>query len=780
MANISSINGLLIDAATASLATTASYALTVAGGGGGSAFPYVGNAVITGSLTVSGSGIGVTGSINATSITSSFTGSLNGALVGTASWATNAVTAITASVIRNQRSSTNAPFYLTAVDSFNSGIVEEFIYGVNIIVNPSNSSITASGGISASLVGTASWATNAIDALTASYVVTAQTASFVTTAQTASFLNVGTYSITSSWAQSASQALTSSRATSASYALSSSFASNADLLDGIHANAFVLNSQTSSMSASYALTASYALNGGSGGGGGASGPLAGIQLVRTSSYTTTNTFTDLIFSEIAEQSDPTVVYRDNTNQDRVYVTEAGLYQIAYHATVGANVANDFVFRVVKNDLDTISGSFANGRASSTDMIGASAQVLTTLAANDYISLQVRYTSSAGNASTMEPSASLFVVKMDGITGAAGPSGSTFPYAGHAVITGSLLVSGSYLGKSGITGSLLGTSSYAITASYALTSAGGGGGGTPGGAVNEVQYNNGAGGFAGAANVEISTAGNLLLVATTDPATPSAGTLEMYSKTIAGRTLPKVKGPSGLDYVLQPALFQNANYLWTTTGATAGVWQNTAGQGNGTFQATNPTTSGGTLYTVQKRSRYSNVVTTANQILGQRNTDAIFFRGGTAGQGGFFFYTRCGFDTWTNGGRFFAGMATATTVVTADPSALNNTVGFCVDVADNGAISFLTRGTTATKQATGLTITTGKGYDIFIFNAPNSATFSYRIVDLITTTEFSGTATLNPPAAGTALTANVLASNAAVTPANSIQLGISKIYIETDY
>ena len=309
---------------------------------------------------------------------------------------------------------------------------------------------------------------------------------------------------------------------------------------------------------------------------------------------------------------------------------------------------------------------------------------------------------------------------------------------------------------------------------------GGGGGTPGGSVNEIQYNNGTGGFAGAANIEISTAGNLNLIATTDPATPSAGVLTMYSKTIAGRTVPKVKGPSSLDYPLQSALWQNAVYMWSTTGATAGLWINTAGAGAGTFAATSPTTSGGTAYTIQKRSRYSNAATTTNQVLGQRNTDSIFFRGAAAGQGGFFFYTRCGFDTWTNGGRFFAGMATATTVVSADPSLLNNTVGFCVDTADNGAISFLTRGTAATKQATGLTITTGKGYDIFIFCKPNDTSISYRIIDLITSTEYSNTATLNLPTNTTALTANVLASNAALTPVNSIQLGISKIYIETDY
>jgi len=316
----------------------------------------------------------------------------------------------------------------------------------------------------------------------------------------------------------------------------------------------------------------------------------------------------------------------------------------------------------------------------------------------------------------------------------------------------------------------------------ITTTGGGGGGTPGGNANEVQYNDGAGGFAGAANVEISANGNLNLIAQTDPSTPAAGVMALYSKDIASRIVPKVKGPSGLDYALQSSLWQNDIYLWTQTTATNGVWQGTSGTGAGTFSSvTSPTINGtGTIYQSIRRARYANVVTTTNQVLGQRNADAIFFRGAATGQGGFFFYTRCGFDVWTNGGRFFAGMATATTVISADPSALNNTVGFCVDAADNGAISFLTRGTSATKVSTGLTISSNKGYDIFIFNAPNSGTIGYRIIDINTGTEFSGTTTTNVPAAGTGLTANVLASNAALTTATAIQLGVVKIYIEVDY
>ena len=100
-------------------------------------------------------------------------------------------------------------------------------------------SLNVSVGITGSLFGTASWATNAI---TASYVVTAQTASYVLNA------------ISSSYAATASLA--------PNYVLNSvtsSFVTNSQT------SSFVQNSQTSSMtvlSSSYAATASYALNGG--------------------------------------------------------------------------------------------------------------------------------------------------------------------------------------------------------------------------------------------------------------------------------------------------------------------------------------------------------------------------------------------------------------------------------------------------------------------------------------------------------------------------------------
>jgi hypothetical protein len=236
--------------------------------------------------------------------------------------------------------------------------------------------------------------------------------------------------------------------------------------------------------------------------------------------------------------------------------------------------------------------------------------------------------------------------------------------------------------------------------------------------------------------------------------------------------------------IEAAIVPNVEYglwakdvsLWKPTTATAGLWINTVGAGAGTFNNTLPTTTN--QYTAHKRARYSNVVTTLNQVLGQRNTEAIFFRGNSTGQGGFYFFACCGFDTWTNGGRFFAGLHSATTVVSAEPSALNNTCGFCIDSGDAGAIFFLTRdGTTATKAPTGLTAVTNRGYCVEMFAAPAGANIFWRITDMVSGAVASGTAVATLPVNTTLLTAGVLASNAALTAANAIQLGVQRIYLE---
>lgn len=115
-------------------------------------------------------------------------------------------------------------------------------------------SLRVSGSITGSLFGTSSWATNAINASTASYVVLAQSASYVLNAVSSSFASTASFvslaqsasyvlnAVSASFATTASYSISSSFATTASYSVTSSFASNA-------------------ASASFATTASYAKTG---------------------------------------------------------------------------------------------------------------------------------------------------------------------------------------------------------------------------------------------------------------------------------------------------------------------------------------------------------------------------------------------------------------------------------------------------------------------------------------------------------------------------------------
>jgi hypothetical protein len=118
------------------------------------------------------------------------------------------------------------------------------------------------------------------------------------------------------------------------------------------------------------------------------------------------------------------------------------------------------------------------------------------------------------------------------------------------------------------------------------------------------------------------AGIILGVITTEPPVPAVGTLQIYSKLIAGKGVLKVKGPSGLDFPLQTAFWQN-NTMWNPTTATAGVWLETIGSGAGTYSTALPTIT--SVYTSIKRGRWANVVTTANQVLGIRNAELMYTR-----------------------------------------------------------------------------------------------------------------------------------------------------------
>jgi hypothetical protein len=312
--------------------------------------------------------------------------------------------------------------------------------------------------------------------------------------------------------------------------------------------------------------------------------------------------------------------------------------------------------------------------------------------------------------------------------------------------------------------------------------GGGGGGTPGGTVNEVQYNDGAGGFAGAANVEINT-GNLKLVSTTDPAIPTGGII-MYSKIVGGRHLPKIMGTSGVDTIMQVGLHGNSVMMIAPANATTAptIWGGllttaTTISHQQTIASANP-------WQATRRTRFQTSGTAGNAA-GMRTGYTQWFRGSVSGYGGFWFRAQLGMNINLNGGQKFVGLCNSTAVLGGEPSALLNMCGMGYDAADasTGSWFFMYNdGTgTATKVSLGANAlrNTNDGYDLVMFMAPGGSELFVRIVNLhtnVTVLETSYTTLL--PVANTGMAFKADVRNGAVASADNIE--VAKVYIETDF
>lgn len=316
--------------------------------------------------------------------------------------------------------------------------------------------------------------------------------------------------------------------------------------------------------------------------------------------------------------------------------------------------------------------------------------------------------------------------------------------------------------------------------------------TAAGSTNQIQFNN-SGVLAGdpdltwdSTNNELGLMGvnsNILLKGiTTEPTASATGSVHVYAKAVVGKMQLKIKGPSGLDTPLQAALWQNNTVLWTP-GAAAGLYQGTVGANLGTAALVLPTTTN--LYTIMRRSTFASVVTTTNQQVGIR-TENMFTRGNIAGMGGFMFVCRFGFTSIKTGMRAFVGLCADTTaIVTADPSAKFNTVGFAFDLADT-AWTFMhnTSSGTATKEVIsgqGALVTNNTAYDAYIWCAPNDTAVYYRL-DRVDTgaTIVDSSITTNLPVNTALLAAQCVMSNGTANiVVGDATIGVNRLYVETD-
>lgn len=334
----------------------------------------------------------------------------------------------------------------------------------------------------------------------------------------------------------------------------------------------------------------------------------------------------------------------------------------------------------------------------------------------------------------------------------------------------------------------------------------GGGGSPGGSTTQIQYNN-AGAFAGSADLTWDDTGKVLglngvdtgidlKAITNEPASPASGKLHVYGKAIAGRMMLKIKGPSGLDTPLQPALFQNRIMMYVpstgTTGTGSGTGIGPVWTSGGTVSHPTPSSTAPAISNQMNRTRYANVVTTTNQTLGIKAAAADslkYWRGSSAGLGGFQYAARFIVELYpASTVRIFAGLtASSATYVVASDTVLNNTCGLWHDTTDPstgaGAFNFVTRNTaTTTKQQITLAnaIAAGNSYDFYMWCAPNGGTIYWRLDDVVNGVTYEGststtlpvnTAFMGPQCAMSNGTANITVTTSAI--------GIAGVYVESD-
>lgn len=279
----------------------------------------------------------------------------------------------------------------------------------------------------------------------------------------------------------------------------------------------------------------------------------------------------------------------------------------------------------------------------------------------------------------------------------------------------------------------------------------------------------------------------LELSASNPAAPSASTVRVFGRNMAGRMMVAFKGPSGLDSSLQPHIGRNEVATWFPAGNSTTIVANGAAALTATGTATAANVATTNRHTYQKRLEYLVTTAATTAVAGFRAAAAQWSIGApSAGNGGFHFVCRfgpaTGVATATN--RCFVGMANSTAAPTdVEPSTITNIVGAGWDAADAN-IQIMHRGTGAiTKIDTGIPVPTtdrSKSYELALFSPPGTTQqVGYEFTDLDEGwVVFSGVITTNLPTTSTLLAPRGWMSVGGTS--SVIGIALMSLYLESDY
>ena len=267
----------------------------------------------------------------------------------------------------------------------------------------------------------------------------------------------------------------------------------------------------------------------------------------------------------------------------------------------------------------------------------------------------------------------------------------------------------------------------------------------------------------------------------EPSTPAAGRMKIYARSIAGRIMPKIVGPSGLDVVLQPFMGGNSvRQLLPGTGTAFTVLNWVTPTAVGTVST--PAIAAGGFRVGCRRSLVTSA-STANAASELRQAAMDCLRGDVAGAGGFHLVTTFAMETVVALQRVAVGLIGVTTALatTQSPSALTNCIIVGWDSTDTQVqIMHNDAAGTCTKVALGTSfpITDSAAvYQLDLFAPPNAASVGWRVKRLDSGAIATGTITTDLPLSSQLLAWHLHANNGGT--ALPVVPSHLRTYLETD-
>lgn len=268
-----------------------------------------------------------------------------------------------------------------------------------------------------------------------------------------------------------------------------------------------------------------------------------------------------------------------------------------------------------------------------------------------------------------------------------------------------------------------------------------------------------------------------------PSAPASG-LSAYANELAG-----VQNLTWID--------ENGQ-IWEAMASDASAkWARWSASGNGTAVSTwainnsesgTPTTvniASTNLFTSMRRLQYQTAAS-GSSVAGTRHNNLSFWRGNSAGLGGFYFVCRFGFSVAnTTNKQAFIGFRNSASAIggNTNPSSLTNIIGFGIDATQTTLRFFVNDGSgTATSTNLGANFPTNTNssdmYEVRIFAAPNAGTVYYWAKNLSTGNTTSGSASSDLPSSTTFLCPHIWIGNG--SDATAVGVDVVQYTILTNY